>query len=145
MICMRGLISSIMLIFFAGCAADDELRQFFSENYNLENIYDKDILIVINEHGDCLNCNSNFSKLVAKYRDDEQVVYLISTPGSKVDISFYMDYDSKNIYFDFFDKFSEISNLQSSAVYFLGENKTEDIVEINPNNIQELITRIDQK
>jgi hypothetical protein len=113
-----------------------ELDTYFKNNHNFDSLSFYHYLVVINEQGDCLNCNNKFSKAMAKNVSDKNVLFLIATSGINVDISPYLGKEEeKNILFDLNNDFKKLNLINHSAIFKLEHNKVDTIVEIDVSNV----------
>lgn len=112
----------------------DKMKEFLSQKYDVE-LKDYDYLVVINEQGDCMNCNNLFSKAISSAIVNHNVLYLISSPGTNIDISPYLKYEYNNILLDFGNHFSELQIVDKCAIIELGKNKVDTIIKIDFSNV----------
>ncbi len=115
-----------------------KIDKFLSTKYH-KKINKYDYLIIINEQGNCLNCNNNFSKSVSKHIKSDNVLYIISTQGFNVDISPYVNKNHSNVLFDYDNEFSKLNLVKKCAIIDLGEHKIDTIIQIDAYNISNSI------
>lgn len=130
------LISLLVLLY--GCVSEqsdyEKVAAFIHDNYQLK-LEKYDYLIVVNEQGDCLNCNNAFSTSIARYIDNDNVLYLISSPGFNIDVSPYIQKEQENVLLDFSNHFAELNLVEKCAILDLGNNKIDTIIDISLSNV----------
>lgn len=147
MIIFKNKILFLLCFFVMACSTvsqkkDEftELKTYFNKKHHLNNLNSYNNLIVINDQGDCLNCNNKFSKAMAKNLDDSKNLFLIATSGTNVDISPYLDKEQdNNVVFDFANSFSKLNLINHSAIIKLGNQKIDSIIEIDVSNVDTTI------
>jgi len=126
------------LIFLNSCnnkVTNYEKIQIFIKNKFNKDLKSYDYLIVINEQGDCLNCNNKFSVTLSKYLDNNNVLYLVSTPGFNIDVSPYIKKDYLNVLLDYENEFSKLNLVKKCAIIDLGEQKIDTIIQVDVSNV----------
>jgi len=134
-------ISSLLLVFilFYSCINKttnyDKIQTFIKDRFDKDlNTYD--YLIVINEQGDCLNCNNKFSLALSKYLNNNNVLYLVSTPGFNIDVSPYIKKDHSNVLLDYKNEFSKLDLVKRCAIIDFGTEKIDTIIQVDVSNIK---------
>jgi len=117
----------------------DRIDNFLSNELGFSNLDDFDMLAVINEMGDCMNCNNSFSKTMAEHTANKKLLFLISTPGTRVDISEYIDKGNTNVLYDFHNHFKNLDLINRSAILKFKHVALDTIIEIKADNLQEQI------
>lgn len=120
----------------------EEIESYLIEEQHKKSLSSYDDIVVINEAGDCMNCNNSFSKAMAKHIDDESVLFLICTPGANVDISAYISDEKNNVILDYHNKFGKLNLVNHCAIIELGNEKIDTIIQIDLNNVQKEVNNI---
>jgi hypothetical protein len=63
------------------------------------------------------------------------VLFIISSSGAKIDISYYLGFTAENVIVDRESKFDDLGLVNSSAVIYLEKSKIVDIIEVNLDNL----------
>ena len=113
----------------------EKIETFIKKNFN-KDLNGYDYLIVINEQGDCLNCNNKFSVTLSKYLDNNNVLYLVSTPGFNIDVSPYIKKDHSNVLLDYNNEFSKLDLVKKCAIIDFGTKKIDTIIQVDVSNIK---------
>src|SRR5690554_8111708 len=79
-------------ILFLGCNSNnlddyDRIKLFLTKHNFSGNLDDFNEIIVINDKGDCIQCNNDYAKFISKKKADTKIIFIISQDGTKVDIS----------------------------------------------------------
>lgn len=134
---MRNL--SILFLFFAfvQCAEPTEYEKIagFCRENGLDDLSKYSTVVVINEEGNCLNCNNSFAISQAKSIEEESILFIVSGSGTRVDISPYLNRSASNVILDSKDAFRKLNLVQSCAVISLSKNQIEKITPISAKNI----------
>lgn len=117
----------------------DQIEYFFNENYQFNHLNEYNYLVVINEKGDCMNCNNSFSLAMSKNIKKSNVLFLISSPGYSIDISSYTKDKKHNVFYDYREKFNELNLINHSAIFIFNNNKVDSIIQINSSNLNNQI------
>ena len=142
---MNKLISlTIALMFLASCTESiKEIR--LSDYQKIESFYKKHkyadfnafkFVIIINDEGDCLNCNNMFAKTISKSIDNNKLLFIVSESGAKVDISAYIDNSKKNVIWDTKSEFDKLNLVKRCTIFELKDKKIINKTEISSNNIE---------
>jgi len=139
-------IMLFVLVFFS-CASPqksdyEKINNYLRTVHNYHELQLYKNIVVINESGTCMNCNNSFSKSMTKNIENDNVLFLICSPGRKVDISGYLDTEKSNILFDFHNKFGKLNLVNHCAIIKLEDKKIDTIIEIDVNNVREKNTII---
>jgi len=140
------IILLVVLIAFS-CSVketdDYKLVSFIKLNNHV--VEDYDHILRISETG-CVGCNKSFARLVKEYVQSDNNLFIISAKGATVDISPYLDTkNSKNIIFDYENKFGPLKIVENSGIIFLKDNKIDTIINIEAKGIEETLRFIDSK
>lgn len=142
---MNNLFKILFLLFLTSCSSEtsqyDKLENFLSEELDFSDLDDYNAVVVINEMGDCINCNDSFSKMMTKHLKNKRFLYIISTSGTKVDVSGYLNSDTDNILFDFRNNFKNLNLLEKSAIIMIENNKIDTIIQIDKDNLNDEVER----
>ncbi len=136
---MNKLYLLFLIIICVGC---QETTTYDKINHFLNTEYNKDLeafshLVIINEMGECMNCNNKFSKSMTEYIDNESILFLICSHGVNIDISAYLDEKVDNIVYDFRNKFATLNIVNHCSIISLDEEKSCAVTEIDVNNLNE--------
>lgn len=125
-----------LFLFLTSCNQQNDYKKIatFLEMKN-KNLADYKQLIVINTLGDCLNCNNTFSLEMSVYLEQDSTLFVVSTPGSKIDISPYITKTSSNILLDFREEFNKLNIINHSSILKFKGNKIDTIIEFDRKNI----------
>ena len=134
-------VLSIFIGLFVSCTGNKEtnyerIDSFLQSAYDGKSLNNYDYMIVINEEGDCLNCNKSFTKRIANYTEYENTLFLICTPGSNVDISSYIAEEKDNILLDYHNKFSDLNLTDHCAIFELKNHQIDTIIQIDAFNLE---------
>tara|TARA_R110002050_G_scaffold264525_1_gene405381 strand:- start:3323 stop:3760 length:438 start_codon:yes stop_codon:yes gene_type:complete len=140
---MSKLNIIIIIISFVGCNVKKDtmyslLENFILKEYNVDNLNDYDNVVVVTDEGSCIECNRAFSKLMGSVVNRPDILFIISTSGSKIDISYYLEFTTENVIVDRESKFSDLGLVKSSAIIYLEKSKIVDIIEVNLDNLAEI-------
>jgi len=103
------------------------------------NINDYKSIVVINEKGTCLNCNNKFAKTMEQYINKDSVVFIISTTGTLVDISGYLEKENnKNIITDFSNEFLNLDLVDHCSIINLKNKDVDTIIQFDISNIEQV-------
>ena len=112
-----------------------KLVNFCNEN-ELNNIEKYHSVIVINEEGNCINCNNSFAKFQSKFLDQEDFLFIVSGYGTKVDISGYVDKSSENLILDPKNKVGDLGLVSSCAFIEIVNSDSLKITPVNLSNVE---------
>jgi len=138
------------LLIFIGCNSIDERYLILKSHlYDMHNYLLEDEIksvIIVDETGQCKTCINNFSAFILTQINNPKILFLISSPGIRLDISEYLNFkENKNIIFDRHNKFSDTRLIGGSGVIFLFNQSIDTIIEINSKTLEEDINYISQK
>ena len=129
------IFTSVSFLFF-GCGTKstyEKIDSFTQDKFNLSiNTYD--YVVVINEQGECMECNGNFTKSMKEFIDHKNVLFLISCAGNMIDISGFKQQNQKNIQYDYRNDFGKLLSLEHCAIIDLKDG-TASVQEINTMNL----------
>tara|TARA_R110002050_G_scaffold245367_1_gene382970 strand:- start:38620 stop:39069 length:450 start_codon:yes stop_codon:yes gene_type:complete len=108
----------------------EKMELLLHNQFEFDSLRVIDHIVVINELGDCLNCNNSFSVAMSKYIESENVLFIICGTGSRVDISPYYNSTSNHVIWDRRNSFNELNMVGSSAIINLKNQKIDSIIEI---------------
>lgn len=131
--------------FLLACSANtkyDVLKTYIQDTFHDVQLDNYEYIVVINELGECLNCNNSFSKGMSKYLSNERVLFLITSLGARVDISDYLHQKNKNILRDFNSKFNDLINVNHCAILKLNQQSIDTIIEVNNYNLNRSLLEI---
>lgn len=132
-------------ILFLGCNSKnlddyDRIKLFLTKHNFSGNLDDFNEIIVINDKGDCIQCNNDYAKFISKKKADTKIIFIISQDGTKVDISPFLENSNKeNIIFDYKDEFSLLNIIKGSGVIKLQDNQIKETFIVTPQNIQDIL------
>ena len=148
---MNNLLLTIaaILLLFTGCVKIQKpqiesiqpetdysrLNSFFNEEMDFSQLDNYATLIVINEMGDCINCNNSFAQAMAGNEKNDNILFLISAQGSRVDISKYLDNQEHKVLFDHRNLFNRLNLIQKSAIIKLQDEQIDTIIQIDQTNL----------
>lgn len=140
----RSVIFFLFMLLIQGCDTHtpydyERIDTFLKTEYNFHHFSEYDRLIIINELGDCINCNNTFAKSVASKTDNEKLLFLISTPGTRVDISGFLSHEYENVLYDFHNNFSNLELVSHCAIINYSERSIDTIIEVTNSNLMESI------
>ncbi len=113
-----GIIVFISIVLL-GCTDNFEkesIVKFYEEHCPSGNIYNYRKIVVINDLGGCMNCNNSFATIMADSLDVEDILFIVSCDGCKVDISPYIEIDRENVIWDKNLDFNELEIVKTCAV-----------------------------
>lgn len=138
---MKSRVWWVIVLMFFGCQSEvikndfEKLSEFCSREFNVK-LSDYKSVIVINEDGNCINCNNSFSKFQSKFLDQEDILFIVSGYGTKVDISSYVDKSSENLILDPMNKFGDIGLVSSCAFIEIVNADSLKITPVNLSNVE---------
>jgi hypothetical protein len=142
---MNSIIKiSIIILFFTSCVRQSDYHKInaFLDEKNIQ-ITNYTQLVAINTLGDCLNCNNTFSLEMSKYLKQDSTLFIVSTPGAKIDISPYLTKKSSNIILDFRKEFNNLNIINHSSIFKFKENTIDTIIEFDVKNIDSCTKEIE--
>ncbi len=135
---MIKILFLISFVFFVSCSPQtkyDKIEDFYYQ-FKEDNFSNFDYIIVINEDGTCLNCNNSFAKAMSSNVSSDEVLFIVSGRGFKVDISDYIDNKKKNIIWDEDELFQELNLVEKCAVIELDNLRIKKITQIDADNVE---------
>ena len=134
----------IITLFLTSCNQQNDYQKIntFLDVKNIQ-ITDYTQLVAINTLGDCLNCNNTFSLEMSKYLEQDSTLFIVSTPGAKIDISPYLSKESSNIILDFRKEFNALNIINYSAILKFKESSIDTIIEFDVKNIKSCTIEIE--
>lgn len=115
----------------------DQIDAFLKKELNFQDLDKYQKIVVVNELGDCMNCNNSFVEKVALLKSDTTLLFLISTPGSRVDITPFIE-KQDNILHDPYGNFEQVDLVRSCAIIELNEQHVDTIIAVNSGNLNGL-------
>lgn len=94
-------------------------------------------IIIINELGNCINCNNRFSLQMSYSINNQSILFIVSGMGSKVDISPYINILQENIIWDTKSEFDQLKITKACAIIDIDIGRNTKITEILPENVCE--------
>lgn len=113
----------------------ERLEQFCSVQGLVKSLSDYYLVVVINDDGNCLNCNNIFADKMSDRINEENVLFILSEDGTKVDISTYIDSQSENVIWDMNGDFDKLNLVNSCSLIELENRQIIDKVVIDATNI----------
>jgi len=92
-------------------------------------------IVVISNRG-CITCNRKFADFMAQQNENSNLIYIITTSSSAIDISPFINMNSKFVFFDERNKIGKLSLLEGSGFIFLGDQQIDTVIEIKANQIE---------
>lgn len=92
------------------------VQSFYYEHAKDTNFSHFQRVIFINEHGSCLNCNNLFSLEHENEVNCDSILFIISSYGSKIDISKYISNPHDNVIWDSLCLFDDLLLLEKCEV-----------------------------
>jgi len=108
----------------------EKIESLLFTEFEFENLHEMDYIVIINELGDCLNCNNAFSVAMSKYIESENILFIICGTGSRVDISPYINSTSNQVIWDKRNSFIKLNLVGRSAIIKLKKQRLDTIIEI---------------
>ncbi len=127
---------------FSACKEEtdlDKIQKYYNAQKVDGNFDNFSKIIVINEKGTCMSCNSRFAKKMAGKLNDTSILFIVSSAGAMIDISSYLNKEQDNFIWDPKKEFDKLNIMQSSGIIEI--DKTTDslkITEVNICNIDEI-------
>ncbi len=138
---MNKILSFIVLLLITfACKSPNDFERI--ENFLKEKTEAKirlsnyKALVVLNETGTCINCNFAFTNVMSDYIEKDQILFLVSSSGSHIDISAFLDANKSNVVFDYDNQFSQLNLVNHCAIIEFKNLKIDTIIEINLDNIE---------
>jgi hypothetical protein len=72
---------------------------------------------------------------MSAYLEQDSTLFIVSTPGAKIDISPYLKKESSNIILDFRKEFNKLNIINHSSIFKLKESAIDTIIEFDVKNI----------
>ena len=114
-----------------------KIEAFLLAHDHQTNLEEYDYLLIINEGGKCLNCNDVFARVMAKFKTNNNILYIVSGEGVMIDISAYLfDSSATNIILDEAQTFSDLNLVNQCAIIALDDQQIDTIIEINLENMK---------
>lgn len=119
----------------------DKLKVYFKENNTdpQQKFNTFNYIVIINEIGDCINCNNLFSKKIANSIEREDVLFILSGNGTKVDISDFIDKDYPNVIWDQNADFNQLNIVDKCAILELSKDSILSTTLINTDNVKSIV------
>lgn len=115
-----------------------QIKQFYSTHKSGN--FDKfQRIIVINEEGTCINCNNSFSKAMGRHIKKEEILFILSGNGTKVDMSAYVEQNQKNIILDFNNDFGKLNIVKQCAIIDIDSNHEISKTIVTTGNLETVI------
>ena len=132
----KHLTILLLILLLASCKQQNDYQKIISllDEKNIQ-ITNYKQLVAINTLGDCLNCNKTFSLEMSAYLEQDSTLFIVSTPGAKIDISPYLKKESSNIILDFRKEFNKLNIINHSSIFKLKESAIDTIIEFDVKNI----------
>ena len=132
----KHLTILLLILLLASCKQQNDYQKIISllDEKNIQ-ITNYKQLVAINTLGDCLNCNNTFSLEMSAYLEQDSTLFIVSTPGAKIDISPYLKKESSNIILDFRKEFNKLNIINHSSIFKLKESAIDTIIEFDVKNI----------
>lgn len=92
------------------------IAQFYKQNVPNGDFGCFSRVVIINERGTCMNCNSLFAKRQLADLDNDSVLFIISSQGARIDISGYLDSSRNNVIWDTMYLFNRFNIVDSCTV-----------------------------
>lgn len=121
---LHGYISLVLLIISCNNQAgqthgkneNEIIKEFYTSQTSREDFSKYRSAILINEGGSCLNCNNAFALSHANEIEDDSILFIVSSCGSRIDISPYITQERSNIIWDSMSVFEELLPLETCKV-----------------------------
>lgn len=127
------ILFACLLAFSCNKKSDvEKIREYYYSNKpdgNFENFHK---VVIINELGNCINCNNKFALQMSDSINNEEILFIVSCSGAKVDISPYLDKNQNNIIVDRLAKFDLLQISNACAIVDVENNYK--ITEISGGN-----------
>lgn len=98
------------------------LASYFEDAHNHQLDESSWGIVVISNRG-CITCNRKFADFMAQQNENSNLIYIITASSSAIDISPFINMNSKFVFFDERNKIGKLSLLEGSGFIFLGTNK----------------------
>lgn len=119
---------------FVSCNSENpslKVKAFYKERYPHSDFLKFNEIVLINDLGDCLNCNNAFARLMEDSTENNHILFIVSSAGAKVDISGYINKDKNNIIWDKTSEFNQFKILNNSGILKLDDKGNIVAKEIN--------------
>jgi len=137
---LSSILFFSLILSLIGCKEEsdyDRLSVFLEQEFNFGELDNYEYLIVVNEMGNCLNCNDAFAKVMSNFKENSKILYVVSGQGLLVDISYYIfSEDQSNILIDPSNKFAKLNLVNKCAVISIKDRNIESVNEIKLDNLE---------
>ena len=138
----RHYIIVLILFFLTGCSKltnFEKIDNLLKTEFNFNHLAEYDQIVVINELGECLNCNNTFTDVMSRYIDRDNLLFLVCTSGTRIDISPFLKEEKENIILDYRNKFESLDLINHCAIFELEEERVDSIIEVSSENVREVV------
>lgn len=111
------------------------LASYFEDAHNHQLDESSWGIVVISNRG-CITCNRKFADFMAQQNENSNLIYIITASSSAIDISPFINMNSKFVFFDERNKIGKLSLLEGSGFIFLGDQQIDTVIEIKANQIE---------
>ncbi len=113
----------------------DKIKKYYEEHRPKGHFEKYKKVIVISELGKCKKCNSQFSLQSAQYLNYNDILFIVTGIGTKVDISPYIDISKEDLIWDIQSQFDNLNIVKACAIIDLSNGK---ITEVTPENVDNI-------
>ena len=116
----------------------DKLKNFYLSHSTTLGNFDKytSVVVITGKGSSCLNCSNIFALDLAKrYVDNQNLLFIISDDGTKVDISGFVEKNAGNIILDYNNEFSKLGLVRGNAIIDIANHDSLGITEITEANV----------
>lgn len=117
------------------------IKRFLRKNNT--NIDSIDVVLVLTNHGDCMNCNRIFADFIKNYINNKSIKIIVTEEGSNIDISPFLNSD--NVIFDFEEQFLNFDVINGTSAIFLKNEQIDTIINIKSTFLEEQLAFIKEK
>jgi hypothetical protein len=120
-----------------------KLKKFIRTHNKNEN-YSCSAVLILFENG-CMNCNSNYAKLISQFVNKPNTFIIVCASGIHVDISPFIQDSLSNVYHDIKNDFEKLGIVSGSSAIFLNDDKLDTIIHISAEKINLKLDFIEAK
>lgn len=146
---MKHLILFLLLVHYSCSSPVDNssvIRSFYETMKPNGRYSDFKQIIIINENGNCINCNNKFSREMSALLSDSTKLFIVSGTGAKVDFSYYLDINQDNLIVDSAFIFKKYDIAKSCMIIDLGEEgQFVNSFNVNAKNYAKVWDFVDRK
>ncbi len=137
----KTLLLLTLYFILAACSKKTKIENYLNKNHSIKIKSQKAVIFITEENG-CMNCNRSFAQFMEKYTSNENILFILSSDGSKIDISHYQGYTNKNVFYDLKKEFKKENITDKSSVIFLKNKEIDTSLFFDKLNLRESILRI---